>query len=222
MAGLLGLGVLLTGCGIAGAEERDTASYDVTDKVAGVKIEGDSSDIVVTESDRQGVHVTEILTWRNNKPKPTHVVQGDTLVLTFTCPISVGMSSCDVGYEVEVPRGLRIKAGTDSGEVTLRALSGEVEATSDSGRIEARDLTAKRVTTESDSGDMTLVFAGQPDKVKTTTDSGTTEVRVPQGPYNITTDTDSGSKKITTKSDASASRVIEMSSDSGDLEVVTP
>ncbi|WP_431900989.1 DUF4097 family beta strand repeat-containing protein [Nonomuraea sp. bgisy101] len=219
MAGLLGLGVLLTGCGVAGAEERDTASYEVTDKVAGVKIEGDSGAIVVTESDRQGIHVTETLTWRKNKPKPTHVVQGDTLVLTFTCPPSVGLASCDVGYEVEVPRGLRIRAGSDSGEVTLRALSGEVEAESDSGRIEARDLTAKRVTAESDSGDLTLVFAGQPDRVKTRTDSGQTEVRVPQGPYNITTETDSGSKKIGAKADASASRVIDMSSDSGDLEV---
>ncbi|MFE3453070.1 DUF4097 family beta strand repeat-containing protein [Nonomuraea sp. NPDC059194] len=221
MAGLLGLGVLLTGCGLEGAKERDTVSYDVAEKVAAVKIEGDSGAIVVTESDRKGIHVTETLTWRKSKPEPTHKVQGDTLVLEFTCPVTVGLGSCDVAYEVEVPRGLRIEAGSDSGEVTLRALSGEVEAKSDSGRIEARDLTAKRVRAESDSGDMTLVFAQQPDKVTTSTDSGRTEVRVPEGPYKITTSTDSGDEKVGAKNDASASRVIDMSSGSGDLELAT-
>ncbi|MGV9309054.1 MULTISPECIES: DUF4097 family beta strand repeat-containing protein [unclassified Nonomuraea] len=222
MAGLLGLGVLTTGCGVVGAEQRENSSYDVTDKVSGVRIEGDAGNVVVTESDREGIHVSETLMWRNTKPTATHTVRGDTLVLTFSCPPAVGIISCDVDYEVEVPRGLKIKAMVDSGDVTLRALSGEVEATSDSGTIEASDLTAKRVTAESDSGDLNLAFTAQPDRVKTTTDSGTTEVRVPQGPYKVMAKTGSGDKKVNTETDASATRVIDMRSDSGDVEVVTP
>ncbi|GAA2793850.1 hypothetical protein GCM10020219_076390 [Nonomuraea dietziae] len=42
------------------------------------------------------------------------------------------------------------------------------------------------------------------------------------GPYNIVAQTDSGTKDIKAASAPSAPRSIELSSDSGDLEVVTP
>ncbi|GAA2793264.1 hypothetical protein [Nonomuraea dietziae] len=38
-----------------------------------------------------------------------------------------------MSYQVEVPEGLRVKVGSDSGGLTLKNLSGEVEATTDSG-----------------------------------------------------------------------------------------
>ncbi|MFB4277023.1 MULTISPECIES: DUF4097 family beta strand repeat-containing protein [unclassified Nonomuraea] len=224
-AGLLGLATVLTGCGL-GPTEQDTASYDVTDKVAGLQVQADSGTVEVVESDRAGIHVTERLTWRKNKPETRHEVRGDTLELGFDCPTTWGLAaaatSCDVSYQVEVPKGLRVKVGSDSGDLVLRDLSGELEATSDSGAIEASGLTVRQVVTKTDSGDMTLTFAGQPDKVTTATDSGRTEIHVPQGPYNIVAKTDSGNKDISAAGDPSARRSIEMSSDSGDFEVATP
>ncbi|TYB67680.1 DUF4097 domain-containing protein [Nonomuraea sp. PA05] len=225
IAGLLGLAAVLTGCGL-GEHNQDTVTYDVTDKVAGLRVEADSGTVEVIESDREGIHVSERLTWRKEKPKTTHAVRGDTLELSFTCPTSWGLGaagvSCDVSYRVEVPKGLRVKAGTDSGDLTLTDLSGEIEATSDSGAIVAGGLTGKRLVARTDSGDMTLTFTGQPDKVTTTTDSGSTQIHVPRGPYNVVAKTDSGGKAITTDSDASAPRSIELTSDSGDLAVSTP
>ncbi|MEU6999847.1 DUF4097 family beta strand repeat-containing protein [Nonomuraea sp. NPDC046570] len=121
-----------------------------------------------------------------------------------------------------MPKGLRVKVNSDSGNLTLTDLSGELVATSDSGAIEASGLTGKQVVTETDSSDMTLAFAGQPDKVRTATESGKTVIHVPQGPYNIVAKTDSGNKDITAAGDSSAQRSIELSSDSGDMEVMTP
>jgi DUF4097 and DUF4098 domain-containing protein YvlB len=224
IAGLLGLATVLTGCGV-GEHSEDTVSYDVTDKVAALHVETDSGTIEVVESDRGGIHVSERLVWRKEKPKSTHEVRGDTLELAFTCPTSWGFGavgvSCDVSYRVEVPKGLRVKVGSDSGDLTLKDLSGELEARSDSGAIEAGGLTGRRVVARTDSGDMTLTFTGQPDKVTTSTDSGRTEIHVPEGPYDIVAKTDSGAKEITADSDPSAARSIQVTSDSGDLAVST-
>ncbi|MEU0564684.1 DUF4097 family beta strand repeat-containing protein [Nonomuraea sp. NPDC005983] len=222
IAGLLGLGALLTGCGLGGTLKQDKASYDVADKVAGLQVEADSGTVEVVGSDRQGIHVTESLSWRGERPAASHDVQGDTLTLKFTCPPSLAGSNCEVSYQVEVPRGLRVKATTDSGKVTLKTLSGDVEAQSDSGAIDASGLTSKQGVAATDSGDITLVFTDAPDKVETSTDSGRSVVHVPQGPYNIVTRTDSGGKKVTATHDPSSQRSISLISDSGDLEAVTP
>ncbi|MEV0345276.1 DUF4097 family beta strand repeat-containing protein [Nonomuraea sp. NPDC050680] len=226
IAGLLGLAAVLTGCGAGITSEADTRSYDLTDKVAALHIEADAGTVDVVESDRQGIRVVERLNWRKNKPTTRREVRGDTLELAFDCPTSWGLGAwgvtCDVSYQVEVPKGLRVKVRSDSGDLTLKGLSGALEATSDSGAVEASGLTGKYVVAKTDSGDMTLTFTGPPDKVTTVTDSGKTVIHVPQRPYRIDARTDSGNKVIRTASDTSAQRSIALSSDSGDMEVATP
>ncbi|GAA1615004.1 hypothetical protein GCM10009733_009080 [Nonomuraea maheshkhaliensis] len=226
IAGLLGVAVALTGCGIGGPAERDTVAYDVADKVAALQVETDSGSIEVVESQRQGIHVTEVLSWRKNKPETSHQVRGDTLALSFDCPSTWGWgaagTSCDVSYKVEVPKGLRVKVTSDSGALTLTGLSGELDARSDSGAIEAGGLSARQVAAKTDSGAVGLKFTGAPDKVTTATDSARISVHVPEGPYKVVATTDSGGKNIRASVDDSAPRLIELTSDSGDLEVVSP
>ncbi|MBB6350267.1 hypothetical protein FHU36_006839 [Nonomuraea muscovyensis] len=223
---LLGLVAVLTGCGAGGSLDADVVSYDVAGKVAGLHVEADSGTVEVAESDRRGIRVTERLSWRRNKPQTSHKVRGDTLELTFACPATWGWgaigTSCDVSYRVEVPKGLRVKVGSDSGDLTLKNLSGDLEATTDSGAVEAGGLTGRQVVTRTDSGAVKLAFAGRPDRVTTTTDSGRTVIHVPEGPYNIVARTDSGKKDIRAVSAPSARQTIQLTSDSGDMEVVTP
>ncbi|MFF5210326.1 DUF4097 family beta strand repeat-containing protein [Streptosporangium sp. NPDC000396] len=221
-AALAGSVLVLAGCGLGGPEEHEKTSYDVSQKVVALKVQGDDGDVVVTESDRQGIHVTEDLTWRKSKPATRHVVNGDELVVTYDCPRgnSVwGGSKCGVNYRVEVPRGLRVKVAVDSGTVTLRALSGPVEAVTDSGDIEGGELAGKRVVAEADSGDVKLTFAGQPDDVEVKIDSGNGVVRLPKAAYKVTARTDSGVKKIRVDNDPAAPRSIHVTVDSGDIEV---
>ncbi|WP_336207185.1 hypothetical protein [Nonomuraea sp. LPB2021202275-12-8] len=47
-------------------------------------------------------------------------------------------------------------------------------------------------------------------------------IHVPRGAYHIVARTESGTKDITAASDPSAERSIELSSESGDMEVMTP
>ncbi|MFG1700661.1 DUF4097 family beta strand repeat-containing protein [Nonomuraea sp. NPDC049309] len=223
IAGLAGLAAVTTACGVGGYASEDSVSYDVPDKVAALRVTTDSGTIEVVGSDREGVHVTERLQWRKEKPATSHDVRGDTLELTFTCPTVWGLGAagvtCDVSYRVEVPKATRLKLTSDSGDVTLIGVAGDVEVTSDSGSIKGDELTGKRVVTKSDSGDVKLAFAGPPDALTTETDSGDTQVRVPDGPYRITARTDSGDKDIKTAGDAKAPRTIQLTSDSGDLEL---
>lgn len=221
VAGLLGIAAVSTGCGFVGGQQTENASYDVADKVAGLRIESDSGGVEVVESDRTGIRVSEKLTFRKNKPVPTHKVSGDTLELKYTCPgTSFGIGAgCEVAYRVEVPRGLRVEVVSDSGTVTLKALSGDVEATSDSGTIDASGLTGKRIVGKSNSGGLEFTFAAQPDKLDLSTDSGTTSVKVPKGAYKVSATTDSGSKTIDVASDPSATHTITLDSDSGSIKV---
>ncbi|WP_327086903.1 DUF4097 domain-containing protein [Nonomuraea sp. NBC_01738] len=223
MAGALGLVALTSGCGNFGPDQRDTASYQVSDKVIALDVRGDSGTVEVVESDRKDIQVTETLTWRGkSKPKPTHEVGGGTLTLKFDCPTAVGLSSCEVAYKVEVPKGLKIKSTTDSGTLALTGLSGKVEARTDSGTIEATGLSGQHFVAGSDSGTIELDFTAQPEDLNVITDSGTVRVHVPDGPYKITAKSDSGSEKITAKNDPASSRSISVTSDSGSLEVATP
>lgn len=227
IAGLLGLVAVSAGCGAGDPLEEDTVSYDVTDKVAALHVVADNAGTVeVVESDRRGIRVTERLTWLKHKPETSHKVRGDTLELTFTCPTTWGWgalgASCDVSYQIEVPTGLRVKASSDSGNLTLSNLSGAWHATTDSGTIQADGLTSGQVTAETDSGDVNLAFAEPPAQVMAITDSGRIVIEVPQESYAVAARTDSGHKNIRLASVPSARRTITLSSDSGDLEVRTP
>ncbi|MET8868820.1 DUF4097 family beta strand repeat-containing protein [Nonomuraea sp. NPDC004580] len=223
IAGLAGVAALTTACGVADALNEDSAAYDVTGQVAALQVTTDAGTIEVIGSDRRDIRVTELLSWRKSKPTTKHQVRGDTLELSFTCPTTWGFGSigvnCDVAYRVEVPKATRVRLASDSGDMTLTGLSGDVEATSDSGVIKGDGLTGKRVVTKTDSGDMNLAFAGPPDVLTTDTDSGDTVVRVPEGPYRVKTTSDSGDENIKTAHDPAAQRSINLSTDSGRLEL---
>jgi hypothetical protein len=218
---VLGAGLLLTGCGlqnVASPTKEATQDYDVAGKVAALSVRTGSGAVVVNESDRQGFHVTETLHWKGGKPTTRHPVSGDTLRLDYRCPH--GDWGCGVDYEIEVPRGTQVKVDSGSGDITLRALSGELRASTGSGTIDANGLGGKRAVAETGSGDVELRFTGVPDDVKVDTGSGTGIVRVPQGTYHVTTDTGSGDRKVEVTSDYSSPRRIVVKTGSGDAKVL--
>ncbi|MEV5409499.1 DUF4097 family beta strand repeat-containing protein [Thermopolyspora sp. NPDC052614] len=216
--------IVLGACGVGnviGPEHEDKVGYNVTDAVTKVRVESGSGGITVVESARSGIAVTETLQWRGNedsRPKTSHEVNGGLLTLTYDCPGLVG--NCSVEYRVEIPRGLSVKADTGSGEVVLRGLSGQVEATTGSGGINGADLTGKRVVGETGSGDVELRFGATPDDVRVETGSGNGVVRVPAGSYNVITETGSGEQQVEVGRDSAAPRKIDVSTGSGDVKVL--
>ncbi|WP_432931641.1 DUF4097 family beta strand repeat-containing protein [Microbispora sp. CA-135349] len=212
---VLGMSLVVTACDvrIGFGGQQAVESYDVTDKVTVLDTRTGSGDIVVNESDRSGVHVTETLHWRGDKPKDGHSVEGDTLTLAYKC------DNCSVDYEVEVPRGLTMKIDTASGDLTLRDVTGQVNASTGSGDVDARGLAAKQVNTRTGSGDITLRFTAVPDQVQAVTGSGDGRLWVPDGTYNVNASTGSGDRRIEVPDDESAPHTITIRTGSGDAEV---
>ncbi len=221
VAALAASATILTGCGVVGfggATEKKTESYEVTDKVIRLTVKGEAGDVVVNETDRTGIKVTENMNWRNNKPEPSHEVKGDVLELSYDCKRT--FDNCWVDYTIEVPKAVKVKIDNGAGDITLRSLTGEVEATTGAGDIDANGLAGKRLFAETGAGALDLKFSSPPDSVEVETGAGDATLRVPQGPYHVTTDTGVGSAEVKVTDDAGAPRKISISSGVGDVRIL--
>ncbi|WP_436760667.1 DUF4097 family beta strand repeat-containing protein [Streptosporangium sp. V21-05] len=211
---------LLSGCDLGldfRERQQEVVSYDVTDKLTALDVAAGSGDLVVTESDRPAVHVTETIHWRGDRPTPSHSVDGGTLTLRDEC-----RGNCSVDYKVEIPRGLKTKLDTGSGTITMRGLTGEVNAVSGSGEIEAGGLTAKRFTAETGSGDIEARFSAAPEGVEIETGSGDVVAYLPRGGYDVTAETGSGDETVEVTKDPASSRKVTLRTGSGDAQVLLP
>ncbi|MFI6812798.1 DUF4097 family beta strand repeat-containing protein [Nonomuraea sp. NPDC050328] len=241
MAGSLALAaLLLTGCGlqsIAQPAHQATNKYEVTEKVARLALVSDSGEVVISETSGSSVKVVETLRWSSERPTTDHKVDGDALSMSYNCPAV--MDNCSVDYKVEIPKGLKVEVQADSGDVKLLDLSGPVDAKLDSGdltatglsgpfqaRVDSGDLTAtgltgKELNGEVDSGDISLEYAGAPDKVTLVAGSGNAKLTLPAGPYSVEAAADSGDVNVSVVDDPKAPRKIIARADSGDVTVAS-
>ncbi|MET9337509.1 DUF4097 family beta strand repeat-containing protein [Nonomuraea sp. NPDC003804] len=226
--GLVALGALvlattaLTGCGsgfmaMSGPADEKTETYEVKDKVAVLDVMSGAGDIVINETGRTGIKVTEKQHWRDHEPETTHEVKGDTLELRYDCARG---DSCWVDYTIEVPKGLRIAAEAGSGDVTMRSLTGEVEAKAGSGTIDANNLGGKRVLAETGSGGVELRFTNPPDSVEAQAGSGDVTLYLPNVPYDVVTEVGSGDAQVKVTDDSSSPRKVSVRTGSGDARVL--
>ncbi|TMS00104.1 DUF4097 family beta strand repeat-containing protein [Nonomuraea basaltis] len=220
--GLLGSAVLLTGCGlasIAGPNNQDTTSYQVTDKVTKLQVESHAGDTVVTETDGTAIRVVETLRWRgDDKPKAEHKVEGEALFVTYDCASTLG--SCSVDYKIEIPKGLPVDLESGSGNITLRGLTGDIEVRVGSGDVDASELAGKKVVAEAGSGNVELKYTAAPDSAQVKVGSGDAVLNVPDGAYDVKTDVGSGDETVSVKADGSSPRKISLTSGSGDVSVL--
>lgn len=219
----LAASVALTSCGmggIGGATERKENTYEVTEKVLTLKLNSGASDAVVTETDRVGVKVTESLYWRKSAPKAEHTVEGETLAVSYDCKSDM-WGSCGVNYRVEVPKGMKVILDAGSGDVTLRNLSGELEASLGSGDVTSSALTSKKVLAENGSGNIELKFTGIPDSLKVETGSGDTTLVLPKGAYDLSKDIGSGDLSVDVTVDGSSPHKVSVLAGSGNVSLIT-
>ncbi|GII78303.1 hypothetical protein Sru01_32850 [Sphaerisporangium rufum] len=218
---VLGAALLLSGCGLrslASPAQEKVQTYDVGGRLTMLKVDSGSGAIVVDQTGRSGVRVTETVHWTDDPPRTRHPVDGGTLTLDYDCPRDEWR--CGVDYKIEIPRDLRVDLHTGSGDITLRAVSGELKAVTGSGEIGGSALTARRASAETGSGDVELRFATAPGTAELRTGSGSAIVRVPQDTYDVTARTGSGQKVVEVGTSASATRRIVVQTGSGDAKVL--
>lgn len=211
----------LTSCGfggLVGPKEHTEVNYDVTEKVTSLHLSSGSGDVVISESDRTGIKVTESLYWSNDKPVAEHKVEGDTLTMSYECNGKWG--NCGVNYRIEVPKGLSVRLDAGSGDVTLRSLSGALEAENGSGDITGNGLTGKKLYAKNGSGTIELVYTAEPDSIEASNGSGDTTITLPQGAYDVSTDVGSGDVKVEVTDDPNSARKVTLTSGSGDVNLL--
>ncbi|GAA3124473.1 DUF4097 family beta strand repeat-containing protein [Streptosporangium carneum] len=217
---LLGSVLVLSGCRLdVGLGERNQAvvSYDVGDAVTALEAYTGAGDIVVNESDRSGVRVTETIRWNGDKadqPKTEHPVDGGTLTLRHDC------SNCTIDYKVEVPKGLKATLESGAGDVTLRSLTGEVDATATSGDIEAGALGTKKLVATTGAGNVEIRFAVVPERVEVETGAGDATLWLPKGSYNVSAKTGAGDRTVNVDKDPSSQSSVSVQTGAGDAKVL--
>jgi putative adhesin len=238
----ISLGLILGGGWWAASElGGDAAPANLSFPVSGqqLQIDARSSDVWIRSGDVQDIQVrreggSDGLF--SSGPKETY--ENGELELRASCgPISFGR--CEPDYVITVPRDLRVRIETSSGDVEVENATGPVDVKSSSGDVivngangdvvvettsgdvTAEGLRSSTARVKASSGDLELRFATAPTTVTAETSSGDVDVTVPDGTetYRVDTDTSSGDTETGIRTDPASTRTIRAETSSGDVTV---
>jgi major membrane immunogen (membrane-anchored lipoprotein) len=218
-------GLLLSACDWDVAGERFGDVEKMDQSVSEVRFSNDSGDVKITVGDTFEVRRT--VGYRNEKPGKTYRMDGDALLLE-NCP----EDNCWVSYEVIVPQAVTVSGQLDSGsvevvgvksanvaaesgDVTVRDVAGEVNATTQSGNVDLRGI-GGAVVAGAQSGDVTVAMVSAKE-VTATTSSGNVDVRVPDGSYRVSIQADDQTNKV---GDDGTGPAIDLRTDSGNVTLL--
>jgi Putative adhesin len=200
----------------------------------------DASDVRLTSAPpgaelRVVARVTEGL----GSPQRDIEQRSGTLALSSSCGFF--FDSCDVEYDVAVPRGTELRVDANSGDihaddltstvpVELKSSAGDVTAadvsapelrlSSSAGDVEARGVRADRVRVESSAGDVFLSLRSAPRSVDAESSAGDVGIVLPDELYRVDASTSAGDTDTRdVRTDPSSQRVVNVRSSAGDVRV---
>ena len=218
-------GLFLAGCGWIGNnsfDDREALGETITE----VRFANDSGDVKISTGDT--VEVRRVVKYDDDKPGKTHRVENGVLILD-ACPVR----NCSIDYELTVPSDTEVSGHVDSGtvevtgvatanveaesgDITVRDVDGEVNASVQSGSVDLGGI-GGAVVAGAESGDVTVGLTAVR-SVSVETQSGNIEVTVPSGKYHVKASTESGNLDNDLGDDP-AGEPIQLSAQSGDVTV---
>lgn len=210
------------GCGAlkqfgAGSHTAPTQNFTISGHITTVVINGDSASITVTGSNRGTILVSQQPYYSKKLPTTVRRISGTTLTLSYNCASEL---VCGVTYNVLVPRGVAIQAGSSAGSITLISLAGAVSARTDAGLITATDLSSPLVQLSSSAGGIIAAFSAVPGSVRASTHLGSISISVPgAASYKISTHTYVGASTVAVHKNAASPHLITASSDLGSITI---
>jgi DUF4097 and DUF4098 domain-containing protein YvlB len=201
----------------AGAHNGPPRTFTITGHVTTVIIDGGSSSITVTGSDRGTILVSQQASYSKTAPATSRRVADGTLTLSYSCG---GQLVCSVQYDVQVPRGVAVRASSRTGSITLTSLTGDVTAQTDAGLITTNDLSSATVALKSNAGGIIAAFSAVPGSLSAATNIGSISITVPTTvSYQIHTHTYLGSSTVRVTKNPASRHVITASSDLGSISI---
>lgn len=213
---------LLAGCGTlgqvgAGTHNPPAKTFTVSARVTTLIINGGAGGITVTGSGRHTIAVSQQSSYSKTPPAATRALSGGTLTLSYTCPSQL---VCGVTYDIQVPRGVAVRAVTRAGTITLTSLAGPVSAQTTAGLITASGLASASAELKSNAGGINASFTTAPGSVRASTNVGPISLSVPgSAAYKIDTHTVVGTSSVTVPRSAASPHVISASSDLGSITI---
>jgi putative adhesin len=205
-----------------------------------ISISVDSGDMTITPSTDGRVHVVGIVHYSLVKPSLVVKTVGSNAMVSFSCP-AIAAGRCSAEITVSVPPGATLLASSqsgnvmasglpnaslesDSGDVRVSGLSGNIRLQTHSGDIVATGVSASSVVADDDSGTVELDFVNVPESVDVQDSSGDVRVLVPAVAgsgiaYHVTAQSDSGTVSVAVPTDPESQHVINVSVASGDVGV---
>jgi hypothetical protein len=149
--------------------------------------------------------------------------QGNRLVVDASCSFPVAYW-CTASYTLLVPRDVQLVLSSGSGDVTVSGATADVDLTSHHGDVVGSRLRSAHVRASSDHGDVDLGFAAAPTQVVASSTHGNVTVVVPRtdDAYRVDVSSDHGSTRAAVRTDPTARRTIQLSSQHGDVTARYP
>lgn len=175
------------------------------------------SDVTVVGEDRSDVSMTWNDSWSLRRPRHAESLVGSELQIDAFCPyVPTWGGGSDV--VMHVPRSMRITGYVDSGELSVRAVTGGVDVSDDSGDVEVSDV-AGAIRIRADSGAVQAHLVDGTTDLRIDADSGSIRVDAPVATrWRVDARSDSGSKRIEVEQAAGAP-LLSLRADSGSIRV---
>ncbi|MDT7726905.1 MAG: hypothetical protein QOI21_3481 [Actinomycetota bacterium] len=241
---LIGIGVVMAFG--AFSETKVERPNEFTEQIRSVRVDNNDSSVSIRAADVTTTTVHQRFSYRWNEPGTSVHVEGDQLVLSgcgWNCDVAYDVvvprgttvsGKVDSG-DLVLDGVASADVNADSGDVKIRNVAGTVSAKANSGNVElsgiGQDVTARadsgnitgdglrgKVDAQVSSGSVTLRLDVAQDVVARV-DSGNVELTVPQDRYRVEGGTDSGNRDIGITTDSSATKLLRLDTDSGDVTV---
>lgn len=221
--------------GQAEAEEGVTVHRQ---PITALQVFADTGSLTVIPSDGDATEVAVRSRWDGEQPTVSQDRSGTTLTIVADC---TGSGSCEVDLTVSVPPGVAVTGRTDTGDVRVSGLVGEVEiitvtgdlelaglsgrvrAGTDNGDVTGEDLRSPWITTTTGTGDVSLSFDAAPDMVSAVVGTGDLEMEVPESSdgYRVDAATGTGELEVRMAQNPNAFRSILARVETGDVALDT-
>lgn len=198
-------------------------------------ISADEGNLTLVPSTDNRVHVSGTAFSSFAAPRLHWSTSGSAIALGLTCAPLPG--SCSLRARIAVPPEVRVTAAdrsgsirasglragadlsTSAGDVEVSDVGGDLNLGSSSGSVIGVGLLSKVAVANDQSGDITLRFAVEPDRVQVGDQSGDISLIVPRHPYKVSTQADSGTTTVDVPTDPSSHNVISAVDQSGDIRI---
>jgi hypothetical protein len=197
----------------------------------------DSGDLTLIASGDSQVHLTGIAHYGLVRPTVDVTTTGASVSVTVHCPWFVA-GECSVDLTVAIPPRIEVTASTDTGNLTSNGLddlslqtdtgdlqvdggSGFLHLSSQTGDITGVAIDAPRVTTNAQTGNISLDFAQAPTNVSAQDQTGDVTVTLPAGgtPYAVSAHTQTGDTNVEVPTNPASTNEISASTATGDVTV---